>query len=441
MTLALNTMDPRQVSARAFALLLLMEVIIKRRSLTDVLETPALKDRHDQAFIKQLCFGTLRFHERLQWQVKQLLAKALKANQAMVHVLLLLALYQLQFTRAPSHATVSAMVEVVREVRQNWAVALVNGVLRQFLRQQQALSVSMSQYLPALYSHPAWLVESIQKAWPEHWRSMLEAGLQQAPLTLRVNTQHMAREAYLAVLNEQGIEAMATHYSPVGVCLHQALPVERIPGFAQGWVSVQDEAAQLAAGWLACQAGQRVLDACAAPGGKSGHVLESASVDLTALDIDSQRCQRINSNLQRLQLQARVLTADAAQPQIWWDQQGFDRILLDAPCSATGIVRRQPDIKYHRQADDIAALAQQQHHLLQSLWPTLKPGGVLLYATCSVLPQENQQVIEAFLQRQQDAELWPIDSDLPSDGVGIRIPSGYAGMDGFYYARLRKQTR
>lgn len=428
-------------SARATALTILSAVVLEQRSLTEVLRQVLSEARSEHAFVKQLCFGTLRFYERLSWQLKQLLSKPLKPDQQHISLVLLLGLYQLQYSHIPTHAAVSETVELLREIHQDWAVALVNAVLRHFLRRQDELTQAMHDDVVAHYCHPQWLITALQSAWPQSWQERLAAGLLQAPLTLRVNTRVGTREAYLQQLLDAGIEAEVTQHSPVGIRLQKGVMVEHLPGFAAGQVSVQDEAAQLAAYLLDLASGQRVLDACAAPGGKSGHILEMADVALTALDVEVVRCRRIHQNLQRLGLEAQVLCADVLLLDRWWDQKAFDRILLDAPCSATGIIRRQPDIKRHRLPSDIKPLAQLQLALLKVLWSTLKPGGILVYATCSMLPQENQQVIQDFLALQGDASLqvgdYPELND-PHATVGLAIPAGVDGMDGFFYAKLCK---
>lgn len=429
-------------SPRALALKVLTAVILQRRSLTEALTIALSVPRPENAFAKQLCFGTLRFYERLTWQAQQLMSKPLKEDQQTVMLVLLLGLYQLQFSHVPTHAAVSETVELLREIKQEWAIGLVNAVLRQFLRDQAVIDKRMARVEIALYSHPDWLIKMLKVAWPRSWPTVLEAGLTQASLTVRVNARKKTRDAYLAELNALGIDATATLHSSVGVCFAKGMSVDLIPGFALGEVSVQDEAAQLAAGILELAAGQRVLDACAAPGGKSCHLLEVADIDLTALEIDGPRCHLIQQNLDRLHLQATIIKADAANLTAWWDNHGFDRILLDAPCSATGIIRRQPDIKIHRQANDIQHLKTTQLKLLKTLWLALKPGGIMVYATCSILPSENKMVINEFLKEQHDASLIPIainDLGEVHKQVGLAILPGIDGMDGFFYAKLQKQ--
>ncbi len=431
----------KSASHRALAIKILTSVIIKGRSLTDALSYHLAVARPENAFAKQLCFGTLRFYERLNWQLTQLLSKPLKEDQQTVRLVLILGLYQVQFSHVPAHACVSETVELVREIDQEWAVALVNGVLRNFLREQKTLDARMHYVEVARYSHPLWLIKALKNSYPEKWLAILEAGLCQAPLTVRVNVKKLTREVYLQKLNELGIAAAATRHSPAGVRFAKGLSAVKIPGFLEGEISVQDEAAQLAAWILELAPGQRVLDACAAPGGKSCHLLETADIHLTALEIDAQRCLLIAQNLQRLQLTASIVHADASDLNAWWDQQLFDRILLDAPCSATGIIRRQPDIKLHRHVADVKQLMMMQTTLLATLWQTLKPGGILVYATCSILPSENSAIIQAFLKTHGNAELKPIGvKHLAADkdsGIVAILP-GFDDMDGFFYAKLQK---
>lgn len=435
----MNSAKPVKSSARALAVHIISEVVLHKRSLTDVLARDLPAAHSETAFIKQLCFGTLRFYERLQWQLNRLLDKPLQDNQQVVRIILLIGLYQLQYSHMPSFAVVSTAVELTRDLRQAWAAGLVNAILRNFLRRQAELDERMQTAPEALHCHPTWLIKATQAAYPDAWPAILASNLQQAPLTLRVNQRRVTRSAYLVSLQAAGLEACATQHSAVGIHLLKGVPVHELPDFNNGYVSIQDEAAQLTAYLLDCAPGQRVLDACAAPGGKSAHLLETADIDLVALDIDAGRTQRIQDNLQRLQLQASVHIADANDVNRWWDGQSFDRILLDAPCSATGIIRRQPDIKLHRRLKDVQALVTCQTQLLHTLWSTLKPGGILLYATCSLLPQENQQVIQAFVDTHSDATWLPITWPLLSDtALGLSLLPGQDGMDGFFYAKLLK---
>jgi 16S rRNA (cytosine967-C5)-methyltransferase len=357
-----------------------------------------------------------------------------------IHCLLLLGLYQIVHIQTAAHAAVSETVSVTRQLKKNWAKSLVNAVLRNFLREQTGLLAECGNNERFNSAHPEWLLNAIRQAWPNDWHSIVEANNQQAPMWLRVNLQKTSAQNYLTQLQDAGINA-SIQGDDAAILLGQATDVTRLPGFAEGYVSVQDGAAQLAARIIDLQPGQRVLDACAAPGGKMAHMLEiqPALALMLALDKDADRLNRVDENLQRLGLTASVLTADAGSPNDWWDGQQFDRILLDSPCSGTGVIRRHPDIKALRKPADIQATSNLQANLLAALWPLLKAGGKLLYATCSILPQENSLQIERFLQAQHDASLLPNWPGVGRDtSPGLQILPGESSMDGFYYACLQK---
>ncbi len=440
----------KELSPRAQAAKILLEVLQKKRSLTTVLQEQLKNypDTHNRGFIQELCYGVLRWREPLAAFIQLLMPKPLKSADQDIDCLLLTGLYQLKHLQTKPHAAIFETAQAARELKKPWAVGLINGVLRHFQREQHTLENKLKT-LPAtvLYAHPYWLINAIQQAWPTDWETILTANNQHPPLTLRVNNIPIQREPYLSLLREQGIQAFATSSSCVGVQLVHPQNITTLPLYDQGGFSVQDEAAQLATGLLELAPGQIILDACAAPGGKTAHILEYEPLlsRLTAIDNDALRLARIQENLTRLQLldvhQVKLLCADAAQPDAWWDGQLFDRILLDAPCSATGVIRRHPDIKYLRQASDISALTQLQWQLLKALWPLLKPNGILVYATCSILPQENHLLVQQFLQEQEDAEAMPIQAKwgIPT-APGQQILPGASGMDGFYYAKLRKIT-
>jgi 16S rRNA (cytosine967-C5)-methyltransferase len=429
------------MDVRTAAALALDEVIRQGRSLTTVL--PAWQGKvnpKDRPLLQELCYGVLRWYPRLDALAAQLLQKPFKAKDSDVHALILLGLYQLLYLRVPDHAAVSATVAATAALKKPWARGLVNAVLRNFQRQREALLVAIEADPVAHFAHPRWLIEKLRAAYPEAWQAILEANNQHPPMALRVNHSKVRRDGYRQRLAELDIEAEPTPYSEDGLILARALDVESLPGFADGEVSVQDAAAQLAAELLNPQPGERILDACAAPGGKTAHVLEhQPTVALVALDHDASRLERLHDNLQRLQLAATVITGDAATPDEWWDGRPFDRIMLDAPCSATGVIRRHPDIKLLRHAEDIAQLAGLQGRILRALWPLLKPGGVLLYITCSVLPQENVRQLQGFCREQEDAHELPLAGAWgTAQAIGRQILPGQAGMDGFYYACLKK---
>ena len=396
----------------------------------------------DRPLLQDLCYGTLRWYPRLNALLNTLLEKPFRAKDRDIHVLLACALYQLMETRIPDHAAVNETVAAIKKLKKVWAKGLVNGVLRRFIRERDSLNTQLADKGEYLHAHPKWLCRRIEQAWPQHASAIFAANNCPGPMTLRVNQQRVSRAQYLDILQTAMVEAKATAFSADGVQLLQARGVDGIPGFADGQLSVQDEAAQLAAQLLQLEPGQRVLDACCAPGGKTCHILEREPqlAELLALDIDGSRLDRVKENFARLNLQATLVAADAAATDKWWDGQQFDRILLDAPCSATGVIRRHPDIKLLRKPDDIARLGELQLHLLESLWPLLKSGGKLLYATCSILPEENDASIAGFMARQSDAEVLNISTE-----VGMKTPLGrqllptIGGHDGFYYALLGKR--
>ena len=414
--------------------------VLAGKSMTAALEEAweQVSDVQERAFIQALCYGTVRQYYRLEFILKQLLNKPIKDKDVQIKALALLGLYQLKYMRVKDHAAVSETVAVMK--KKQWAKSLLNAVLRRYLREQEPLEALADKHVA--YAHPDWMIKAIKADWGELAKDILLANNQQPPMTLRVNTRFCQRDEYLALLAEQQIEASALSSSPQAILLADPVVVDKLPHFAEGWVSVQDSAAQLAAYLLQAKAGDRVLDICAAPGGKTAHILELQTdlKQLMAIDIDSQRLVRVEENLSRLKLDANLLAADATKPESWWDGVLFERILLDAPCSALGVVRRHPDIKLLRRAEDIEQLQSLQQKILRACWPLLAPGGVLLYATCSILKQENESQIELFLSQHSDAQELPIDADW---GVvrpyGRQVLTGSQTMDGFYYARLQKK--
>lgn len=427
-------MNTRWVAARVIA-----QILHHGQSLTPALENALLTvtSPQDKAFIQALCYGVCRCYHRLEFIINQLLDKPVKTPE--IKALLLIGLYQISFMRVKTHAAVAETVQAAH--KQAWAKALINAVLRNYLRQQNDLDSKAEQTSSARYSHPDWLIQRLASDWPEQFEAILTANNQPPPMTLRVNLRLTSRENYIALLADQGINAQIVTCNTTGIVLEKPLMINDLPNFSEGWASVQDAAAQLAADLLMVEPGYRVLDVCAAPGGKMAHILElqPALRELVAVDIDDKRIRRVQDNLHRLGLKATLMTADAAQTGSWWDGQPFDRILLDAPCSATGVIRRHPDIKLLRRADDINVLAALQFSLLKAVWPLLKPGGMLLYSTCSVLKQENEEQIDAFLSQQNNAAELPINADWGhARQHGRQILTGYSAMDGFYYARLIK---
>lgn len=429
---------------RAVAVTILTRVLKDGQSLSSLL--PQSFDSlppERRALAQELCYGTLRWAPRLEALLELLLSKPLKAKDCDIKSLLLLGLYQLAYMTIPPHAAVSETVAVTALLKnKTWARGLVNAVLRRYQRERESLEAKLADNAEASTAHPAWLLALLKQAWPEQWPAIVDANNQRPPMTLRVNRRHHTREAYQQLLEQQEMSAIASPHAPDALTLSQPVNVEQLPGFSQGEVSVQDAAAQLAAVLLNPQAGMRVLDACAAPGGKTGHLLEiSSDIELIALDIEESRLARVEQNLTRLGLKAELVAADAADTASWWDGRPFDRILLDAPCSASGVIRRHPDIKLLRQASDIDQLVKLQGRILEALWPLLAPGGRLLYATCSVLPQENGDQLANFLANHEDALERPLHGQWGlATRVGRQILPAQDGMDGFYYACIEKSA-
>lgn len=422
-------------SVRTQAARFLAEVIRGEKSLAALPPYPALSPQ-DRALLQELCFGVCRFYFRHDALLRDFLPKPLKAKDADVLALLHLGVYQLLHTRVPDHAAIGATVEAANGLKKPWAKGLINGVLRNLQRRLPEL------HWEDLPNHPQWLTDVLRRAWPEDWREITAANDQRPPFTVRVNRAKTNRDAYLAELQRRDIDADLCTFAPDGLTLQRAIPVAELPGFDAAAVSVQDEAAQLAAGLLQLAPGQRLLDACCAPGGKTCHILECerSLSEVVALDVEASRMTRVEENLRRLGLTATLKVADATRPADWWDGQFFDRILLDAPCSATGVIRRHPDVKLLRRANDVAKLADLQRVLLGALWSTLTPGGLLVYATCSVLPQENEDTVAAFVAQQSDAEHIPIAADWGhARPFGRQLLPRNSGHDGFYYALLRKR--
>jgi 16S rRNA (cytosine967-C5)-methyltransferase len=417
-------------------------VTAEKRSLASALpEAEASIAERDRPLLRELCYGTVRWYYQLRHLLQRLLTKPLRPREQEVEALLCIGLYQLLYLRVPAYAAVSATVAATRGLGKPWAAGLSNAVLRGFQRQREALLAELENAPDVDGAHPPWLLQRLREDWPGSWRMVVAANNARPPQSLRVNLSLTSRDNYLRRLVETGIEARGSPHAPAGVTLASPREVERLPGFWQGWVSVQDPAAQLAAGLMDLGPRLRVLDACAAPGGKTCHLLEAEPglERVVAVDVDGERLERLRDNLSRLGLAADLVTGDAARPETWWDSVPFDRILLDAPCSGTGVIRRHPDIKLLREPADIEKLASRQRLLLDRLWPLLTSGGRLLYVTCSTVRRENDENIADFLARQPDAREQVITAGWGRAlAHGRQILPGEADMDGFYFACLAK---
>lgn len=437
------TGDAGGARLRAAAARVVDGVVHGGRSLDAELADARVADR-DRPLLWAICYGVLRQHWRLRETIDALLDRPLKSRDRIIESLLAVGLYQLTDTRVPPHAAVSLTVEAARVLRRPQHAGVVNACLRNFQRRPPEPEASPTEEVR--FNHPAWLIERLREAWPADWQRLLAANDAHAPMWLRVNARVSDTAGYLAELGGEG--SLLAGFDQA-IRLPTPRPVAELPGFDHGRVSVQDAAAQLAAPWLLAAGGQRILDACAAPGGKTAHLLELSppGAVLTAVDVDPDRLEVARENLARLNLSARLVGGDAASPGDWWDGAPFDRILLDAPCSATGVIRRHPDIRLLRRAADIDPLTVRQRDLLAALWPLLAPGGRLLYVTCSVLPAENEQVVGDFLEAHADARE---DSLLPNYNIrdvmyrracGFQILPGRNDLDGFYYACLTKNAQ
>ncbi|HWW19268.1 MAG TPA: 16S rRNA (cytosine(967)-C(5))-methyltransferase RsmB [Steroidobacteraceae bacterium] len=396
------------------------------------------------AAVRAITLGTLRWYWRLD-AVATVLLGATRVTPPL-RALLLVSLHQLEYSRNPPQATVSSAVDAVRMLGQPRAAGLANALLRRFLRERESLTSRALLDEAAASAHPRWLYDELRLRWPEHWRQIVEANNSHPPMTLRVNLSRESRDGYQARLKQLGMEARALGWSPTALILDEPVAVNALPGFGQGSVSVQDAGAQLAGALLGARPGERVLDACAAPGGKTGAILESVAgaVELTAIDVDATRVQHIAENLRRIGVRARVITADLIESATgWWDGEPFDRILLDAPCTATGVIRRHPDIKLLRRAQDVEAYAGIQQRMLIGCLSLLKPGGRLIYSTCSLMPMENASVVRHALAQVPRAQARPLPPAvaLPphslSGATSVQLLPGNAALtDGFYYACL-----
>ena len=407
-----------------------------------------LPNKQDRAQLQAICFETCRYYYKLKAITDLLLKHPIKAKQQAVSCLIYIGLYQLLHTQTPAYAIVSETLKTAEKINFKEAKPLLNAVLQNFIRKKETLLSEANKKLSSQFNHPDWLIEALQKAWPEQWQTILEANNQPPPLFIRVNANKIKCQDYLTLLDQYEIKNQKVILDDA-IQILNPVSVDQLPNFFQGYCSIQDLSGQYVAEILELKNGQLVLDACAAPGSKTCHILEYSLEknislkNLTALEKDTSRISLINENILRLGLDStvlRVVNTDATDISTYWDKQHFDRIMLDAPCSATGVIRRHPDIKLLRRPQDIESLAEQQWQLLNSLWSLLANNGLLVYTTCSILPAENENLISRFIEKQIDCKIKKINCPLP----GIQLENGYQllpqvnGADGFYYAVLQK---
>ncbi|OCG28478.1 16S rRNA (cytosine(967)-C(5))-methyltransferase [Gilliamella sp. wkB108] len=426
--------DKSQQNIRAVCAQAIFNVLEQGHSLSASLTE--LNDKipnKDRALVQEICFGVMRVLPELNFYVHTLMSKVLTGKNRVLHYLLLVGIYQILYTRIPEHAAVGETVSAVQSLKKVQLKGLVNAILREFLRQQTSLQQKFRQDSKQHVTqtlHPSWLLNRLKQAYPQQWQVIVHANNQKPPMWLRVNQTHYSTQEYQQLLNQQQIETKSYPEVPGALQLLTPVNVNQLPYFADGAVTVQDLSAQYAAYLLAPQDSEQILDLCAAPGGKTTHILEVApKANVLAVDIDASRVKRIYQNLARLKQQAEVKVGDGLTPEKWCAGQEFDRILLDAPCSATGVIRRHPDIKWLRRDSDIAQLTELQYAILSKIWHYLKVGGTLVYATCSILPDENKLQIERFLQAHNDAKL---------QGELKQLLPAPEGGDGFFYAVLNK---
>lgn len=430
--------DTRALAARALA-----EIAIRGASLRDVMNrsAPQLPDPRDRALLMALLSEGARWWLRFDAAIDGLLEKPLRHKDPAVHALLVLGLVQLEVLELQDYAAVAATVEAVRALKRPQLAGLVNAVLRRWQRERVSLIARLDAQPQTRHAHPAWLASALMRDWPAQAEAVMKADNLEPPLMLRVNRQRADIASVMDALQGAGHAASRHEWLRDALSLPHSVDVTRMPGFEDGLFAVQDGAAQVAADLADLHGGLRVLDACAAPGGKACHLLERAEIDLTALEFDLGRAERIRENLMRLRLNAKIVIGDAGAPAGWWNGVPFQRILIDAPCSATGVLRRRPDVRLHRRESDIAAMQVQQRRILSALWPLLAPGGRLVYITCSVLRAENEAIVGGLLAQQTDAQRVPFTLPVGQPAaVGWQILPGDGDLDGMYYAVLQKQA-
>ncbi len=429
--------DTRALAAKGLA-----EVALRGTSLREVMQrdAPKLADPRDRALLMALLSEGARWWLRFDAAIDGLLEKPLRHKDPAVHALLVLGLVQLEILELQDYAAVAATVEAVRALKRPQLAGLVNAVLRRWQRERESLLAKLDDKPQTRHAHPTWLATALQRDWPEQADAVMRADNREPPLMLRVNRQRSERDALIERLQAAGHVAAAHPWLADALVLPHSTDITRLPGFEDGHFAVQDGAAQVAADLADLRNGLRVLDACAAPGGKACHLLERADIDLTALEFEPTRAERIRQNLMRLRLNAKIVIGDAGAPKAWWKGQPFDRILIDAPCSATGVLRRRPDVRLHRRESDVATMQVQQRRILAALWPLLAPGGRLVYITCSMLRAENEAIVGELLAAQPDAQA--VAFTLPvgqAAAVGWQILPGDGDLDGMYYAVLQKR--
>lgn len=433
--------NPRALAAKVVANVVGESCYLDAELEEAFLALPAAQKR-DAALIQEMAYGVLRWFHQLEFITGLLVANPLKGKDRDVQALLLVGLYQLRHMRVARYAAVKETVSTAAALKKTWAKNFLNACLRTYLREETSIQAEIITNESAAFSHPTWMLDEIRAHWPDDWEKILRVNNTRPPMVLRVNRLKLTRAQYLARLATCDIVTQPIADIETAVWLPNPMPVSELPGFDQGQVSVQDAAAQFAAFLLDAQAGERVLDACAAPGGKTGHLREHTPelTELVALDREPGRVALIDENLSRLGLEATVLPGDAGAPSGWWDGRPFDRILVDVPCSATGVIRRHPDIKVRRRSEDLSRLVAAQARILAGLWPLLKPGGKLLYVTCSILPAENEAQVKDFLRHHPEAAEVPLPMNSGRARVtGRQILPGESDMDGFYYACLSKR--
>jgi 16S rRNA (cytosine967-C5)-methyltransferase len=432
----------KPISVRALAAEALADIALRGHSLREVADRafPRLPDSRDRALLTALLNEGARWWPRFDAAIDQLLDKSIRRNDPVIHALLVIGLIQLEVLELPAYAAVAATVEAVRELRRPRLAGLVNAVLRRWQRERETLNVALDATPATRHAHPAWLADAIARDWPGQAEEIMAAANQEPPLMLRVNRNRATREEVIGRLTGAGLTVELHPWLADALVLPHSTEVTRLPGFTQGDFAVQDGAAQVPADLLDLADGQRVLDACAAPGGKACHALERANVRLVAVESEAKRVPRIRQNLERLGLRAEVIVGDAGDASGWWDGKSFDRIMIDAPCSATGVIRRRPDVRLHRRGADIPTLIAQQERILAACWDLLVPGGRLLYVTCSILRAENEGVVGAFVASRTDVDVMPLALQAGrAAGIGWQILPGEGDLDGMYYALLRKR--